>query len=100
MDARSFDIRNRMVVGGTVTLKHGFLLSPLMNFQSGSPFNITIGQDLLGSTIFNQRPSFATASTPAADVVTTKYGVFNIAPTPGALLIPVNYEVKVQTISS
>ena len=87
----SFDIRERVVVGGTITLKHGFLLSPLMNFQSGTPFNITIGQDLLGSTIFNQRPSFATSSTPAADVVSTKYGAFNIDPTPGAPLIPVNY---------
>ncbi len=87
----SFDIRNRAVVGGTITLKHGFLLSPLMNFQSGTPFNITVGQDLIGSTIFNQRPSFATASTPAADVVSTKYGVFNIDPAPGVPLIPVNF---------
>ena len=87
----SFDIRNRVVVGGTITLKHGFLLSPLMNFQSGTPFNITIGQDLIGSTIFNQRPSFATASTPAADIVSTKYGAFNIDPAPGAPLIPVNF---------
>ena len=86
----SFDIRNRLVVGGTITLKHGILLSPLMNFQSGTPFNITIGQDLLGSTVFNQRPSFATSSTPAADVVSTRYGAFNIDPTPGAPLIPVN----------
>jgi hypothetical protein len=86
----SFDIRNRLVVGGTITLKRGILLSPLMNFQSGTPFNITIGQDLLGSTIFNQRPSFATSSTPAADVISTKYGAFNIDPTPGGPLIPVN----------
>ena len=87
----AFDIRDRAVVGGTITLKHGILLSPLMNFQSGTPFNITIGQDLLGTTIFNQRPAFATASTPAADVVSTRYGNFNIDPVPGESLIPINY---------
>jgi len=87
-----FDIRNRFVVGGTITLKHGFLLSPLMNFQSGAPFNITIGQDLLGSTIFNQRPSFATAAQCGlANIVCNKYGDFNLDPTPGGALIPVNY---------
>jgi hypothetical protein len=87
----AFDIRSRAVVGGTISLKHGILLSPLMNFQSGTPFNITIGQDLIGSTIFNQRPAFATSSTPAADIVSTSYGAFNINPAPGEPLIPINY---------
>ena len=89
----AFDIRHRVVVGGSIALKHGIQLSPLINFQSGSPFNITIGQDLNGSTIFNQRPSFATASTPAADIVSTRYGNFNIDPAPGDPLIPINYGV-------
>jgi hypothetical protein len=89
----SFDIRERAVVGGTIALKHGILLSPLMNFQSGTPFNITIDQDLIGSTIFNQRPAFATSSTPAADIVSTSYGSFNINPAPGQPLIPINYGV-------
>ena len=87
----AFDIRDRAVVGGTIALKHGILLSPLMNFQSGTPFNITIDQDLIGSTIFNQRPAFATSSTPAADIVSTSYGSFNIDPVPGQPLIPINY---------
>jgi len=87
----TFGITHRVVVGGSLTLKHGFLLSPLVNFQSGVPFNITVGQDLIGSTIFNQRPAFATSSTPAADVVSTRYGAFNIAPAAGQPLIPVDY---------
>ena len=89
----AFGIRNRLVLGGSISLKYGFLLSPLVNFQSGSPFNITVGQDLNGSTIFNQRPAFATALTPAANVVTTSYGTFNIAPSAGDALIPINYGV-------
>lgn len=88
----SFDIRNRAVAGGTIPLKYGILLSPLMNVQSGSPFNITIGQDLIGSTIFNQRPAYATASTPVANVVVTKYGTFNTAPGPTDTIIPINLE--------
>ncbi len=86
----SFDIRDRASLGGTFALPYGVLLSPLMNFQSGAPFNFTIGQDLLGSTIFDQRPAFATSSTPSADVVTTRYGSFNITPAPGEPLVPIN----------
>lgn len=87
----AFDIHQRAMAGGTIFLKYGILLSPLLNFQSGTPYNFTIGQDLLGSTIFNQRPAFATASTPSADIVSTPYGQFNIDPTPGEPLIPINY---------
>jgi len=89
----AFGIRDKVVVGGSIALKHGFLLSPLINFQSGTPFNVTVGQDLNGSTIFNQRPAFATGSTPAADVVVTRYGNFNIAPAVGQPLIPINYGI-------
>lgn len=87
----TFGIRHRVVLGGSISLKHGFLLSPLVNFQSGVPFNITVGQDLSGSTIFNQRPAFATSSTPAADIASTRYGTFNIAPVPGQPLIPIDF---------
>ena len=86
----AFDIRNRVVAGGTVTLKYGIVLSPLLNFQSGTPYNFTIGQDLLGTTIFNQRPSYATSSTSTANIVKTPYGSFNINPGPSDPLIPIN----------
>jgi hypothetical protein len=86
----AFDIRSRAVAGGTITLKYGVVLSPLMNVQSGTPYNFTLGQDLLGTTIFNQRPSYATSSTPAADIVKTPYGSFNINPGPSDPLIPIN----------
>jgi hypothetical protein len=88
----SFDIRSRGVAGGTIPLKYGILLSPLLNVQSGTPFNITIGEDLIGSTVLNQRPAYATASTPAANLVVTKYGSFNTSPGPTDTVIPVNSE--------
>jgi carboxypeptidase family protein len=56
----SFAIRDRLFFGGTVGLPHGFRLSPFMIFNSGTPDNVTVGQDLSGDLQFNDRPAFAT----------------------------------------
>jgi hypothetical protein len=55
----SFDVRNRVFMGGTVGLPRGFRLSPFMIFTSGSPYNVTVGQDLSGDSLFNDRPGLA-----------------------------------------
>jgi uncharacterized membrane protein YgcG len=55
----SFAVRNRVFMGGTVGLPHGFRLSPFMIFNSGSPYNVTVGQDLSNDSLFNDRPGFA-----------------------------------------
>ena len=56
------------------------------------PFNITIGRDLNGDTIFTDRPAFATdLSRPS--VVRTAFGAFDLAPMPGQTIIPRNYGV-------
>lgn len=55
----SFDIRHRVFMGGTIGLPHGFRLSPFMIFNSGSPYNVTVGQNLSGDSLFNDRPGFA-----------------------------------------
>ncbi|MGB9075165.1 MAG: carboxypeptidase regulatory-like domain-containing protein [Terriglobales bacterium] len=55
----SFAVRNRLFMGGTVGLPHGFRLSPFMIFNSGSPYNVTVGQDLSNDSLFNDRPGFA-----------------------------------------
>ena len=55
----SFDIRHRVFMGGTIGLPHGFRLSPFMIFNSGSPYNVTVGQDLSNDSLFNDRPGFA-----------------------------------------
>ena len=39
----SFDTRHRVFMGGTVGLPRGFRLSPFMIFNSGSPYNVTVG---------------------------------------------------------
>ncbi len=55
----SFAIRDRLFMGGTIGLPRGFRLSPFMIFNSGSPYNVTVGQDLSGDLLFNDRPAFA-----------------------------------------
>jgi hypothetical protein len=81
----SFAIRDRMTVGGTLALPYAFRLSPFVMFNSGSPYNITLPEDVNGDGIFNDRPAFCTSSTaPCQD------GFSLQAPGPGDTLIPIN----------
>ncbi|HVB35536.1 MAG TPA: carboxypeptidase regulatory-like domain-containing protein [Patescibacteria group bacterium] len=88
----AFGIRHRAMIGGTLAAPLGIRLSSVMMANSGMPFSITLPQDLYGTGIHNARPAPATASTPAADLVVTPYGAFNIAPGPSDVLIPPNTE--------
>jgi len=85
-----FDYRNRLFMGGTVSLPKGFRLSPFLIASSGPPFNITTGDDLFGNAQFSARPAFGDCSTAAPNLVQTKFGCFNTAPAAGAALIPIN----------
>jgi hypothetical protein len=86
----AFDVHNRVFLGGTWALPHGFRVSPFMVFNSGSPFNIITGTDLNGDSIFNDRPAFATdLSRPS--VVQTNFGAFDTSPIPGQTIIPSNF---------
>lgn len=87
-----FDIRNRAVVGGSFALPLEFRLSPMLMASSGQPFSIQLPQDVYGTGIYDGRPALATASTPPADVLITKYGSFNIAPGAVDKPIPPNTE--------
>jgi Carboxypeptidase regulatory-like domain len=83
----SFDIRNRLFLGGTLGLPKGFRLSPFVIASSGIPFNITTGTDPFQDNQFNARPSFATCTA----LTQTKFGCFNANPAPNATLIPVYF---------
>ncbi len=84
------DIRHRVFFGGTIGLPHAFRLSPFMTASSGSPYNVTTGQDLNGDSIFNDRPAFATANSLPSNVVTNRFGSFDVVPQPGETLVPIN----------
>jgi hypothetical protein len=94
----AFDVRHRFMVMGTIAGPWGFRASPFVVFNSGAPYNITIGQDLNGDSILNDRPGIANTAAPAATWTAsqpcsigtqnciTPLGAFNLAP--GATPIP------------
>jgi hypothetical protein len=94
----NFDVRSRAFVGGTISLPYAFRLSPFMIVSSGSPYDIIVGQDLNGDSIFNDRPSLvSTATCPTSTleptnkaIICTPLGTFNSTPGAGQALIPVN----------
>ena len=85
----SFDIRNKLFMGGTVALPRGFRLSPFMIFNSGTPYNVTVGPDLSNDLQFNDRPAFAT-NVSAACLSPTQVCHYAVPGTPYTP-IPVNY---------
>ena len=87
----SFSVRNRVFLGGTVALPKGFSLNPFLLMSSGQPFNLTLGQDLIGSSVFNQRPAFASALSLPQNVIQTRLGAFDTVPQPGETIVPINY---------
>ena len=84
-----FDTRVRSVIGGSLTAPFKFQLAPFIMMSSGRPFNVTIGRDLNGDTLFTDRPAFATAL--SRTVIHTAYGDFDPNPIPGETIIPRNY---------
>ncbi|MEQ1352685.1 MAG: carboxypeptidase regulatory-like domain-containing protein [Candidatus Acidiferrum sp.] len=86
----AFDVRHRVFFGGTIGLPYSFRLSPFMIASSGSPYNITTGQDLNGDSIFNDRPAFASPNSIPSNVVTNRSGSFDVVPQPGEKLVPIN----------
>lgn len=80
---------HQLFMGGSTTLPWGVRLNSFINLRSGRPFNITLGRDLNGDTVFTERPSFAQPGTPGS--ITTDFGTFSLTPKPGEALIPRNY---------
>ena len=90
------DVRHRFTFAGTINLPwQQVSLNPFIIVTSGPPFNITTGQDTNGDRLFTERPSFAPAgvdcNNPAANIVCTAYGNFNLRPAAGEALIQRNF---------
>ena len=89
----AYDIHHRLFLGGSISVPYGFRLSPFMIVSSGAPYNVTIGNDLNGDSVTNDRPSFATDLT-RGSVVATRFGTFDTAPNigiSGQTIVPINY---------
>jgi hypothetical protein len=88
----AFDVRDRVFFGGTINLAKGVRLNPLIAGASGTPFNITVGQDLTGDSFFNDRPGIATGANISRPSVidAPQFGYLDTDPIPGEALIPIN----------
>jgi hypothetical protein len=84
------DVRHRVSAGGSIESWGKIRWSPLINLDSGPPFDITAGQDLYADTLFNARPGFAT-NPGKPGVIATPYGLLDPNPTPGEAVVPRNY---------
>jgi hypothetical protein len=86
----STDFRNRVAAGGSIALPWRLRVSPLAVADTGPPFDITVGQDLYGTTLLNGRPGIATDPNKPG-VRATKYGLLDPNPTPGETILPRNF---------
>ena len=83
----SFGITNRLFLLGTYSAPHGIVFAPLLAAQSGTPYNLVIGNDLTANNQFNARPTYGTCG--AANVVSTPYGCLDTDPVgKGERIIP------------
>ncbi len=85
------DIRQRVNLGATIVSWLGIRWNPLLTAESGSPYDITVGRDLYGTSLFNGRPSVATDQSKPGVIATTKYGFLDPNPAPGSTSIGRNY---------
>jgi hypothetical protein len=73
------DVRHRFTFNGTINTRWNFRLSPFVVIQSGPPFDITVGRDIYGTTLFNARPGIVVdAAKPG--LIQTKYGLLDPNP--------------------
>ena len=89
-----FDRRNRLFLGGNISLPYHISLSPFIVASSGTPYNITLGRDLNGDSIFNDRPALGAsngipAGQPGSNTI-AGCGSF-VSPAAGQARIPINY---------
>jgi hypothetical protein len=86
----SFDIRQRLFLGGSIGLPHNFRVSPFMIASSGVPFNVTTGIDSNNDSLFTDRPTYAQFQTALAGATIPGNISFHCQPPPDQTEIPVN----------
>ena len=86
----STDVHNFGTFGGSIQAIWKTTFSPLFTVASGPPFNITVGRDLYGTTLFNGRPGIASDPSKPG-LIQTSYGLLDPNPTPGESTLPRNF---------
>jgi len=90
----NLDRRNNLQVVGSVLAPLGLRFAPFITIRSGAPYDVLLGSDLYGDTLFNARPAFApNGAACGGDIVCTPLGNFatNVAPGQSPNLVPRNY---------
>jgi hypothetical protein len=83
----TFGIRNRLFLLATYSAPHGIIVAPLLAAQSGTPYNLVIGDDLTANNQFNARPTYGVCGD--ASVISTPYGCLDTDPVgKGQKIIP------------
>ncbi len=85
------DVRHRFVMGTSIPVHWGISVSPFIVANSGSPFNITTGQDTNGDGFAEERPSLDTSESASSCVgqnlkYEAGYGCFNLLPAAGTAI--------------
>ncbi|MGA7157433.1 MAG: carboxypeptidase-like regulatory domain-containing protein [Acidobacteriaceae bacterium] len=89
----TYDVRNRLFLGGSITLPRFIQFSPFMIAQSGQPYNITTGSDNNGDTFYNDRPDLVTGVAANGSTIKSIAGCGTFAQpgvVPGASVAPIN----------
>ena len=84
------DVRHRFTFTGSISTKWNVRFNPFVVVQSGPPFDITVGRDLYGTTLFNGRPGIPTDLTKPG-LIQTKYGLLDPNPTPNERTLSRNF---------
>ena len=94
-----FDVHHRFIILGNILAPWSMSFAPFLAFNSGTPYNITIGNDLTANNQFNARPAFA-ASCSEANVVETKFGCLDTNPAgTNERIVPYGYGTGPENIS-
>jgi hypothetical protein len=85
------DVHHRFVTGTSLPVKWGLSVSPFLIMNTGTPYNITTGQDTNGDGITSDRPALAgtsQSSCPGGNLVYAKgFGCLNLNPASGTPII-------------
>jgi hypothetical protein len=73
------DVQQRFSLNGNFNLKWNVRLSPFLILDAGPPFDITIGRDLYGTTLFNARPGIPNDPNKPG-LIRTRYGLLDPNP--------------------
>lgn len=86
------DVRHNVNVFGNFGLPWGLSISPNINFTSGRPYNIVLGQDFNSDGSTQERPTFAQLQAKCTDAKLT-YSFCNVTGKTLTDIIPRNYGV-------